>query len=676
MFKSAGLFSLAFIVALVVSNLHSNQPFKPGKLPPADVAALQPGLTLRFYARPGDAVALDARRIRLAALHVPKGAAPTPFVDAGPVHAKLTGYLKNPLKGDYRLRMIGTGTMSLRVNEKEVLKDAGKEIEVELAKNYNRIEVVYSGPAGGDATVRLEWAGEKFGFEPVPPEVLFSRKDDSDLVSHTALREGRQLYADRHCAACHGLPGRIATTDCRMPEMHSAAPQLDDAGNRFRSDWLVAWILNPQELRPEATMPSVLSGPDAEKHAADIAAYVMSFKRGEALKPLAASADAKAGGAIAWKLGCSTCHRPDEPKKPDELARLSHFFTSAKYQANAIAHYLKEPHKRHAWTRMPDFTLSDAEASHLEAHLRDRSKGTIPAKPMGDALRGERLFASVGCANCHQIDASPPKKKRDLAWIDKLDKGCITEKARGNAPDFHLTAAERGVLTAFLKTDGTSFKRESPAEFSMRQVKALRCDSCHRRDGEMTRWHTVLEDEGKVPENLPSLTWVGEKLKPDWTKTLFSGKTDHSARPWIKARMPAFPARAEMLAVGLSHEHGYAINEDVRPPHDAKLAAIGEKLIPQQGGFNCNNCHGIGKTPAIQPFEAPGINLTDAAVRLRYNYYQRWMLAPDRVDVTMRMPVFAVDGKLTQIREPFDGDARKQFDAVWHYIQTLPEKKK
>jgi hypothetical protein len=216
--------------------------------------------------------------------------------------------------------------------------------------------------------------------------------------------------------------------------------------------------------------------------------------------------------------------------------------------------------------------------------------------------------------------------------------------------------------------------RETPAEFSLRQVKTLRCDSCHRRDGDTTLWHTVLEDEGRVPENLPSLTWVGEKLKPEWTKKLLAGQSDHSARPWIKGRMPAFPARAEMLAVGLSHEHGFGIDEDERPRPDAKLAEIGEKLIPQQGGFNCINCHGIGRQPAIQPFEAPGINLRDAAIRLRYGYYQRWMLAPDRVDVTMRMPVFATDGKSTQLRDTFDGDARKQFDSLWHYIQTLPAK--
>jgi hypothetical protein len=36
------------------------------------------------------------------------------------------------------------------------------------------------------------------------------------------------------------------------------------------------------------------------------------------------------------------------------------------------------------------------------------------------------------------------------------------------------------------------------------------------------------------------------------------------------------------------------------------------------------------------------------------------------------MPVFSSDGKTTQLREVFDGDARKQYDALWHYIQTLP----
>jgi mono/diheme cytochrome c family protein len=664
---------IAIAAALSASTVLAYQPaepFKPGKLPPAEVAALQPGLTLRFRAKAGDAKSLDARRVRLAALHVPKGDPPTPFLPSGPVHVTLTGYLKNPLKGDHRFRLAGNGVVKLHVNGKEILSAFGKEAEVELAKNYNKIEVIYSGPPDGDATLRLEWAGEKFSFEPVPTDVLYSRKDDGDLVEKTLLREGRELYANLHCASCHAK----AVGTPKMPELTGRPPRMDEAGHRFQHDWLVAWILNPRELRPEATMPQTVFGVGADQSAADIAAYLLSLKSSPALPNLNPAAKPADGAALAKKLGCSTCHRPDEPTKSDELARLSHFYTAAKYAPNALAHYLKEPHKRYAWTRMPDFHLSDAEAGQLEAHLRDRSKGIVAAKPKGDPDRGKKLFQSVGCIRCHEVgkdaEAFPPIS------LKQHDRGCLAEKAGGKVPDFNLSAPQRSALAAFVKTDGASLTSESPAEFSLRQVKSLRCDSCHRRDGELTRWHVVLEDEGKVPENLPSLTWVGEKLKPAWTKTLFAGKPDHSARPWLKSRMPAFPARGEMLAVGLSHEHGFGIDDDPRPAPDAKLAVIGEKLIPQQGGFKCSECHAIGKAPALQPFEAPGINLLDAALRLRYSYYQRWMMAPDRVDVNMRMPVFAPDGKTTQLRDTLDGDARKQFDALWHYIQTLPPKSK
>jgi mono/diheme cytochrome c family protein len=671
-------FSILFALALtsLVAAQDTGEPFKPGKLPPAAVAALASGLTLRFYAKADDAKPLDARRVRLAALHIPKDTPPSPFIAPGPVHGTLSGYLKNPLKGDCRFRLTGTGTIVLRINGKEVAKNDGKEAEVELAKNYNRIEIIYASPSNGDSTLRLDWAGEKFGFEPLPPELLFSRKDDTDLVVQTALREGRQLYAERHCASCHKLPGKLAGEVCKMPELQSKAPSLRGASSRLKHDWLVAWMLNPRALRPEATMPSVLTGPDADKQAADIAAFLGSLKE---QTEVYASADAssKRGEAMFKTYGCNTCHRLSDPKENDDLGRLSLYHIAAKMPKHSLADFLQRPHRRNPWSRMPDFRLKADDAVNIEKFLLENAKGTIKPQPPGDAKRGEKLFGDVGCARCHHIDDGwclattyiPPDT------LESLDKGCLADKDRGKAPDFGLKAEQRSALAAFLKTDGKSLTRETPAEFSLRQVKSLRCDSCHRRDGELTRWHVVLEDDGKLPENLPSLTWVGEKLKPAWTKKLFAGQSDHSARPWIKARMPAFPVRADMLAVGLSHEHGFGIDEDDRPKPDAQLAAIGAKLIPQQGGFNCNNCHGIGKQPPIQPFEAPGINLLDAAVRLRYNYYQRWMLAPDRVDVTMRMPIFATDGKTTQIRDVFDGDARKQYDALWHYIQTLPAKK-
>ena len=51
------------------------------------------------------------------------------------------------------------------------------------------------------------------------------------------------------------------------------------------------------------------------------------------------------------------------------------------------------------------------------------------------------------------------------------------------------------------------------------------------------------------------------------------------------------------------------------------------------------------------------------------------MLDPPRVDPTTKMVKLAPDGKTTGIREVFDGDAKRQFEALWRYIQTLPDRK-
>ena len=186
-----------------------------------------------------------------------------------------------------------------------------------------------------------------------------------------------------------------------------------------------------------------------------------------------------------------------------------------------------------------------------------------------------------------------------------------------------------------------------------------------------SRWYTVLTEEGSgvQPEYLPHLTWTGEKLHPEWIEKLLAGTHDHRARPWLKVRMPAFPKRAAMIATGLSFEHGFAPKEDPRPAADAKLAAVGEKLLQQAGGFNCVQCHAVADRKAVAPFEAEGINLLDAAQRLRYVYYARWMPDPPRVDRTTRMT------KLQPLADVLDGDPHRQFDAIWHYMQTLPAKK-
>jgi mono/diheme cytochrome c family protein len=509
--------------------------------------------------------------------------------------------------------------------------------------------------------------GEGFGLEPLPPEALFSRGDEADLVAASQVREGRVLYATRGCSRCHALPAGVKLGPGAMPEMHHEAPSLAGAGARFRPAWLARWLAAPRSLRPEATMPHVLHGREAAQNAADIAAYLAT-----SIAPsltTSQGADAAAGQKHFQKLGCVTCHHLQEPTRDDELKRLSLYYVKAKFQDGALEAFLRQPHQHYAWIRMPDFKLSAKEAADLAAYLLREAAGALEGPPSpGSAARGQELFRTVGCAQCHRLDTA--LVGAFLPAPRAMTQGCLAEK-HAKAPDFGFNEEQRKALTAFLRSDGTSLLRETPAEFSRRQTQALQCQACHRRDGASSRWHQVLEDEGKMPEALPSLTWAGQKLKHEWAARLLAGQADQRARPWLKARMPAFPACAEILAQGLSHEHGYSIHEPPLPPVNRELAALGAKLLPQQGGFNCIMCHGVGTRPALEPFEAPGINLLDAALRLRHEYYLRWMLNPARVDVVTRMPVFAQDGKTTALRDTLDGDAVRQFEAIWNYMRTL-----
>jgi mono/diheme cytochrome c family protein len=655
----------------------AGDPFKPGKLSKEEIAKLQPGLTLRFHGE-GAGHVLDARRVRLAALHVLDGAPASVLLPRENFRsASLQGLIKLPLLGDYTFKLVGTGDAVLRFNGQEVAsmkKGAGKEsAAVELVKGYNKIEVNYVPPAQGDATVRVYWTGEGFTWEPLPPDLLFSRGDDAELKSAASLREGRLLFATHSCVRCHGLPGDLTPEKCAMPELQQQAPSLANAGNRFRVDWLAEWIADPHHLRPEATMPRLLHDAVAPQ-ADDLAAYLLTLSES---KPLPATkGDAKQGEKLFFNLGCITCHHLQDPKEKDNYGRLSLYYVKAKFAPGAVEAFLRAPQAHYAWTRMPDFKLTAGEASALAAYLDSEAKGKLEGKRQaGDAERGAKLFAAVGCAQCHTLQKETALPKANVAFPKLPVRGCLADDkdGRGKAPAFVFSDAQRLALRAFLNSGGKSLTLDPPAEFSQRQVKVLQCNACHNRDGQVSRWYSVLTEEGTgvQPEYLPLLTWTGQKLHSAWTEKMLAGTQDHRARPWLKARMPAFPARAAVLAVGLSHEHGFALQEDPRPKPNAKLAAIGAKLLPQVGGFNCVQCHGVGAQKAVAPFEAEGINLTDAAVRLRYEYYARWMLDPTRVDPTTRMTKFIMDGK-TGIADVLDGDAHRQIEAIWHYMQTLP----
>jgi hypothetical protein len=259
-------------------------------------------------------------------------------------------------------------------------------------------------------------------------------------------------------------------------------------------------------------------------------------------------------------------------------------------------------------------------------------------------------------------------------------KGCLAgDKAlRGSAPVFSLSEDDRDALCAFLTSTGrkTSASVHEQAAYLTRR---LNCVACHHRDHAVSPRGEIIAEEserGIPPEALPNLTFAGEKLQADWMHRLFRGEQPRNIRPWLKARMPAFPAYAAELAAGLAAEHGLPAEPEPSLTIEKELAEIGRRLAQKDQGLDCRQCHAVaGQQPTGDDKTkiAPGIDFAATKQRMRDEFYRRFVLDPPRYDVTIRMPKFALDGKTTQASQILDGDAAKQFEALWHYIHSLPD---
>jgi mono/diheme cytochrome c family protein len=662
----------------------------------------------------------DARIARLIALAVPQGTSPTPLLPPGPFTATFAGEINLKLRGECTFTAQGRGAIEITVNGEPALSARGDDLAqqpgkpVKLKKGPNAIVAKYSALESGDAELRLYWAERKSPLEPVSPLVLTHDPSVGGLIKAQMFRMGRELATTERCIRCHTPPvgplQRVASTasstDESMPELALDAPNLDDVGSRLRPEWLAHWISDPRSLRPDATMPQLFHAPADPAHpsggqpdarARDITAYLATRKAANPLPdPAPPSSELIGKGTRLFTgLGCIGCHTAPDQTDAGTLAanRVPLRYVKAKYQPAALREFLLAPAKRYVWIRMPDFHLSAGEADALTAFLLSRgSDDSLPATELksADPKRGEQLFQSAGCVNCHaptQVSAlhAPP-----LEQVRKSDlkRGCVAESLadHGGAPDFGFTQSQLEAVRAFAGTDWQSLLHDSPVEFAERQVRQLNCTACHTRDNTVDAWTNLSQEvqaleaslppEPKDPKSTvggdqqrPVLTWVGDKLKPDWMAQFIAGKVDYKPRPWLMARMPSFASRAQKLAEGLSIQHGWPLTIAGEPPADPRLVAIGRRLIGRNQGFSCNQCHPVGTSPALVPFDSPAPNFSHTFERMRKDYYHRWVRSPQKYQPGTRMPQYADTEGKTSYKDVLGGDAGQQFEAIWQYLR-------
>lgn len=638
----------------------------------------------------------DSRVDRLPALNIREGEPVSPFLSAGAFDAKWEGKLVVPKRLRLAFSLEGSGSVKLMIAGKEVIAregDFGGEpsANIRLNPGEHDFELSYSSNANGSAELRVYWEERSFPRQTIPPYAFASEPTPAATLGEQQ-RHGRMVFAENHCAKCHAPEAGFGVTP--MAELTEIGPLLFGIGDRVSEEWLQRWLADPHALRPTTHMPDLIdaSTEEGRQKTADLAAYFSASTMGGEVPADPDPALAQAGGGHFHELGCVSCHTPPDRDQPDlEGDRVPLNNVASKWKPGALVAYLKKPDQLHSHTRMPDFLMSDEEASSIAAFLISASKGKETKLdvefPKGDAARGEEVAKALQCGVCHpgvplSGNAAGPSLD-DVFKADWLTEGCAApdEKRRPELPIMNLNDSEREALAAFSKAGAESLGRDTSAEYATRQLESLNCNACHSQDdkraiidlvhGEtkaLTAHMAGLQE--RVDQSRPHLTFTGEMLYSTYIEKMLAGTADPRPRPWLGMRMPAFRSRALPLAEGMARIHGYEPKGPTKLEVDPALAEIGKGLIGSEAGFGCTTCHGVGDQKATAAFEVEGINFALTPDRMREGFYHRWMDNPQSVTPGSKMPRYSENNK-SQRGDVLGGDAQKQFEAIWHYLHSF-----
>jgi cytochrome c2 len=309
-----------------------------------------------------------------------------------------------------------------------------------------------------------------------------------------------------------------------------------------------------------------------------------------------------------------------------------------------------------------------------------------PMRPLGGgpftvdaakSAKGRQLFGSLGCAACHQIGNEPSPVDARSKSLTELNPdasdGCLN-KARAGVPRFMFSDGQREALRTILRSPATLNNAPTPRQQIIHTMAALNCYACHTREGaggpapERAEYFAVigeadLGEEGRMP---PHLNRVGDKLRQDWLETVLLRKG--AVRPYMATRMPQFGDRNVGLLVK-AFELADSSPTSPEPAGDPSDAKWGRRLVGT-GGLSCISCHTFAGHKSLG---IPALDLATVGLRLKRNWFERYLLDPPSLRPGTRMPTFWPEGKSTR-EDILSGDTRRQISAIWAYLSNHPER--
>jgi mono/diheme cytochrome c family protein len=294
--------------------------------------------------------------------------------------------------------------------------------------------------------------------------------------------------------------------------------------------------------------------------------------------------------------------------------------------------WLKDPQAYAASTTMPNYKLSDADASDISAYLvststqqaGDTAAAGTKSAAQTDPAAGPSLYGESFCSSCHAVqnaagnlvggDVGPELtrigNKVKPEWLAAWLQNPRIYDATTPMPHYRFSAQQITILTGYLqgKSDsdyGPSVHLETASTNQIahgrKRIVELGCAACHEINGVQT------------PENFaPELSSIGSK---PLAQIVFLPGMEHTLPSYIvaKIRQPrSFGASVKMPQFTLTNSQTDALatallaltSRSRSMPDNLRVAAIQEtnyqpaghagKLITELACFSCHRINGKG----------------------------------------------------------------------------------
>ncbi len=615
----------------------------------------------------------------------------------------------------------GDAALTERSKKAPLLANVGSRVNPSYLESYIRDPHTIK-PGTTMPNVMAQQSGEERSQSAIAiTHFLLSQKENNFALQApdaVAAQQGKQLFHDRGCAACHSPRDDKGT---ELSAKNSVPLGALDPKYSFTS--LVAFLKNPHESRPSDRMPNMQL---PQKEVEQIAHFLLQDTRvpgplnytfyegdvfeglgGENVKPVRAgivqdfALASLAGvhhqmavkyegwvnfakpGSYTFSLemnggslvidGKSVVKEdPSNRRGVKQLEGTADVAAGWKKIELVYFHTGEEP-KFSFEMAGPEFPRGPIPSSMLSISDKEVPAFQQLKVDAGLAAKGREKFAALGCASCHGGLEVPAKPSMELAKLD-ASRGCLSGTA-GAWPQYDLTAEQRGwIAQALPKANQLSITDKQQVS---KTLASLNCIACHERSGLggiapernalFTSTQPGLGDQGRIP---PSLSDIGAKITSEWmTEVMLHGKRQ---RPYVNASMPQFGEANVGHLVKLFGKVDELEKVALPEVPDMKASKDAGHEIVGTAGLSCIACHQFNGQKSGD-MGAWDISLVSG--RLQKNWFHLYMRNPARFHPTVSMPSYWAGG-VSPLPKILGGDTSQQIEGLWNYLADGDRAKK